>query len=96
MQVNHRCGNRRCCNPEHLYAGTQLENFHDMVGHKTHVPPPRKIGEAVGTSKLTNAEARAIKDSLAIGCGVSELARQYGVSPSTVSLIKRGLRWQEA
>lgn len=96
LQVNHRCGNRRCCNPDHLYAGTQLENFRDMVEHGTHVPPPCKIGSEVGNSKLTATQARAIKEGLACGVSGSELARQYGVSPSTVSLIRRGRRWAEA
>ena len=29
LQVNHRCGNPACCNPKHLYAGTQGENIRD-------------------------------------------------------------------
>ena len=29
MQVNHRCDNKRCVNPNHLYVGTQLDNMHD-------------------------------------------------------------------
>ncbi|WP_089946700.1 HNH endonuclease [Litoreibacter albidus] len=27
--VRHRCNNRRCINPDHLVAGTQLENIED-------------------------------------------------------------------
>lgn len=92
-QINHRCGNRKCCNPAHLYAGTQLENFQDMVSHGTHVPPPHKQGSAVGTSKLTEVQAAAIKRGLAQGIAGIELARKYRVSPSTVSLIRRGIRW---
>lgn len=30
LQVNHKCKNRDCWNPEHLYIGTQLENVQDM------------------------------------------------------------------
>lgn len=92
-QINHHCGNRRCCNPAHLYAGTQLENFQDMVRHGTHVPPPYKRGSEVGNSKLTEKQAAEIKRGLAQGLSGPHLARQFGVSVSTISLIRRGIRW---
>ena len=93
-QINHRCGNRKCCNPAHLYAGTQLDNFRDMVNHGTHVPPPHKQGSAVGNSKLTEAEAAEIKRCLAKGVAGAQLARQFNVSASTISLIRKGIRWR--
>lgn len=34
-QINHKCGNRLCCNPRHLYAGSAKENSQDAVRHGT-------------------------------------------------------------
>lgn len=36
----HECGNRKCCNPEHLYAGTREQNVADSKRHGTFSPPP--------------------------------------------------------
>jgi hypothetical protein len=34
MVIMHRCDNRLCINIDHLQAGTQLENMHDMIGKR--------------------------------------------------------------
>jgi hypothetical protein len=36
LWVLHRCNNRRCFNPEHLYTGTPLENTIDSIKAGTH------------------------------------------------------------
>lgn len=40
LYVLHRCDNRRCVNPEHLFLGTQKDNIRDMIAKGRGVRPP--------------------------------------------------------
>ncbi|WP_337360692.1 HNH endonuclease signature motif containing protein [Cupriavidus metallidurans] len=42
LQVLHKCDNRRCFNPMHLFAGTQRENILDMISKGRAAPYPRR------------------------------------------------------
>ncbi len=82
LQVNHHCDNRACCNPDHLYIGTQRDNINDM--HR------RDRGRA----KLTNAQVLAIRERL--GENQTQLGREFGVSQNTISRVQRGEGWSTA
>lgn len=95
LYVLHRCGNRRCCNPEHLYVGTQKENTLDTKKHGTYAPPPYKRGEDVGTSKLTKEQVYRIKVELKHNTkSLKQLAEQYGVTIQCIYLIKTEKNWR--
>lgn len=47
LHVLHKCDNRICCNPEHLFTGTQADNVKDM-GHKGRWRNQHASGSAYG------------------------------------------------
>lgn len=95
LYVLHKCGNRRCCNPDHLYAGTQKQNVLDTKRHGKYAPPPYKKGEEVGTSKLTENQVYKIKKDLRDNKkSLKELAKQYNVTVQCICLIKKEKNWK--
>lgn len=86
-QINHKCNVRACCNPEHLYAGSQVENMADMQlsGRARYLR-----GSKNGNSRVDEQTARAIYGAKGIGRDVAE---RYGVSISLVYAIRKKLVW---
>lgn len=87
LQVNHHCDVPRCVNPAHLYLGTQRDNVHDAV-RRGRYPLTRE------PRKLSDASVRAIRSLIADGTTARVVARAFGVTPATISLIVSGQRRQ--
>ena len=90
LLVLHRCDNPPFCNPAHLWLGTDADNAADKTAKGRGNQPK---GEASGTAKLTWEQARAVR--VATGSH-REIAEQFDIAPSNVSMIKRGQTWKEA
>lgn len=87
----HKCDNPVCVNPDHLYPGTPKQNVKDCFDRKRRTQI--RFGSSNPISKLTEADARAIRESKLKG---KDLAEAYGVSQATVSLIRSGKHWRNA
>lgn len=87
MWVLHRCDNRGCVNPTHLFLGDHQDNVDDMH-MKGRANKAR--GEAVGTARLTAADVVAIRSD---DRTQEQIARDYGVAQTTISAIKRNVNW---
>lgn len=84
--VCHRCDNKRCINPNHLFAGTAMENNRDrsIKGRSF-----RGTGERHPNSRFTDVEVAAAVARTAAGETRAEVAAALGVSSSTVDAWKR-------
>lgn len=40
--IRHTCHNRKCCNPDHLIAGTHTDNYHDSVNEHASADKKRR------------------------------------------------------
>ena len=87
MVVCHSCDNRKCCNPSHLFLGTQAENLADMV-NKGRSRYGEKHHNAVLSSE-TVAEIRSLSGRIP----QSKIAVMFGVKQPTISDIVRGKKW---
>jgi DNA-binding transcriptional regulator YiaG len=90
MEVLHRCDNKMCCNPAHLFVGSQKDNIHDAIGKGRN-----SRGEHHPGAKLKPAgvvEIRRLRNDLHLP--LKEIASRFGVTDSLVSHIATGKIWK--
>jgi len=94
LMVLHRCDNPCCVNPVHLMLGTAADNLHDsMKKGRFHGP----TGELNGQSKLTKDQVLEIRKRYqwkVKGQHMYDLAREFGVKPSTIHNIIKKTKWK--
>jgi hypothetical protein len=92
--VMHLCDNKLCVNPDHLRAGTHVENVRDFWGKlnagNTFVKRPAQAAytRRRRPNKISDAQAAAIRASTLSSRKISELV---GCHHTQISRIKRGL-----
>lgn len=91
-KVLHKCDNRQCVNPDHLFLGTQADNVRDMVLKGRQVTIPR-FGEKNPMAKTSVVEVEKIRTMVGSGSTQRAAARRFNLSPMTISRIVRGLSW---
>lgn len=103
--VCHSCDNRSCCNPAHLWLGTQADNMRDAARkgrmasgerHPWRIHPERiRRGKWVASAKLVGDEVRAIR--LLYGTGrysYRRMASMFGLGHVTILAIVHRSRWK--
>jgi HNH endonuclease len=81
LHVLHRCDNPGCCNPSHLFLGTDHDNIADMMAKGRHVD----------RRKLTEEQVIEIRASVEL---LTILAAKFKVSQATISLARSGKTWR--
>ena len=101
--VLHRCDNRPCCNPSHLWPGTKAENNRDRAekGRSAKAWKPTRsrvtsvIGENHGMAKLTEADVVAIRNRYASGdATMTAIAEDYGMTKVAIRHVVRRMTWR--
>lgn len=91
LLVCHKCDNRKCVNPNHLFLGTPKDNFLDMFvkGRGQAV-----VGEKHGSAKLTENQVLDIRRRYKAGAVQRSLAKEYGVDPMAINKIVHNKSWR--
>lgn len=84
--VCHRCDNRLCCNPQHLFDCTYAENNADTVLKRRHP----KAG-----ARLTPDEVKVMRRLWERGVDTPTLGRAFGVTTKAAWSIVTRRRWRD-
>jgi len=90
MCVCHKCDNRQCVSPDHLFLGTLAENNQDRTAKGR-----TNRGSAVHFAKLTESQVTEIRQKFRLKQATPhELADAYGIKYSAMYSILNGQNWK--
>lgn len=90
LLVCHSCDNPPCCNPNHLWLGTDADNAKDRDAKgRSRQGAPRR-GELSGQAKLT---AEAVREIVSSGDSDTVLAARHGVTAAAIYNVRHGKSW---
>lgn len=92
LRVLHRCDNRRCVNPAHLFLGTIADNNADRAAKGRNAPCRGRYGPNARLTEEQVAEIRGTYVKGKVTC--KQLGKRYGVDHTTIHHIVKGRSWQ--
>jgi hypothetical protein len=88
--VCHKCDNRKCIRPDHLFLGTQQDNIQDASRKKR-----LRFGAANHNSKFTPDDVLEIRYRHSIwGDSIRGMAREYNVDHKAIWNIVHNRSWE--
>ncbi len=88
--VCHRCDNKACVRPDHLFLGTHNDNMQDkkMKGRATKPP-----GELSPRHRLTDEIVIDVRRKYDEGLSMDQVGKEFGLKTSHVCNIINGKLW---
>lgn len=93
--VCHRCDNKLCVNPSHLFAGSHSDNMRDMIAKGRNGKTGCR-GERNSHAKLRQSDIGRILRLIGEGLEQKEIAKMFMVGPTAISRINKKKAWREA
>lgn len=90
----HRCDNRRCVRPNHLFVGTLSDNTQDMMSKGRWKKPPLIQGDTHHHALLTSSIVSEARRMHAEGWSCGKLAKKYGVAYPTMKQAVNRTTWK--
>lgn len=91
MFICHKCDNRRCINPDHLFVGSQKDNMQDMKAKCRRRNVGGARGSAHPSAKVNEAQVLEIRAS---NLTPEEIAARFNISKKHVYQILNRLTWK--
>jgi hypothetical protein len=92
LWVLHKCDEKICVNPDHLFLGDPQTNVDDMWA-KGRANPTPVIGSQHGNTSLIEDKIAAIRHRVDQGKSYGLVASEFGISSQVVGQIARGDSW---
>jgi hypothetical protein len=89
--VLHKCDNRKCVNPDHLFLGTRGENNTDRASKKRSNP---NKGSTSYFAKLNEGQVIEIRKKLSLGISGKLIANEFNTTRTTIWNIKNHKTWK--
>jgi hypothetical protein len=94
LYVCHRCDNRRCVRPSHLFLGTARDNSRDALA-KGRLKSPGIRGRSHYKARLTDVQVVAARSVIAAHGGTySTIAAELGIDRKTIRDAVLGVTWK--
>jgi hypothetical protein len=91
LDVLHSCDNPGCCNPRHLFLGTDLDNVRDKFSKNREATFE---GQNNGMCKLNKDKVIEIRSLHSSGVSYRSLAKRFGIGATQVGRIVRRESWR--